>query len=224
MSTATKGPAAPAAGHERKRSKTVKRGIMGGVIVMLLGGVVLGTEVVDNDAPVLLSAQAFNAETFGDENFANVQEGIVDRAVEATTLASAITTDLDAAIEEYAVASSGGPVFSVTFTGVVGEGQSGIYPIVVEGLPEDLLVRIQTGPAINGTELRDATGEIGFGQFKNQIDYQDAGAALNEQLKESVLAGIDTVNLQGKTVTVTGAFTLVNPEAWLVTPVKMEVE
>ncbi len=29
----------------------------------------------------------------------------------------------------------------------------------------DLLVRVQTGPAINGTELRDATGEITFGQL-----------------------------------------------------------
>ena len=42
---------------------------------------------------------------------------------------------------------------------------------------------MQTGPAINGTDLRDAPGEIKFGQFTNQIEYQNAGAALNNAMK-----------------------------------------
>ncbi|MGT2466735.1 DUF2291 family protein [Mesorhizobium atlanticum] len=29
----------------------------------------------------------------------------------------------------------------------------------------------RSGPAINGTDLRDATGDIVFGKFKNQIEY-----------------------------------------------------
>ncbi|MDQ1130047.1 DUF2291 family protein [Microbacterium sp. SORGH_AS_0888] len=123
----------------------------------------------------------------------------------------------------YAVTSSGGPVYSVTFTGVVGTGNAGIYDVAVEGVPSTLRIRVQTGPAINGTDLRDATGDIAFGQFKNQIDYQNAAAALNDQVKSTVLASVDTAALTGKTVTVTGAFTLVNPTAWLVTPVSLEV-
>ena len=83
---------------------------------------------------------------------------------------------------------------------------------------------MQTGPAINGTDLRDATGEIKFGDFKNQIEYQNAGAAINNAMKAAVLAGIDTASLAGKTVTVTGAFTLVNPKNWLVTPVEITVQ
>ena len=39
-----------------------------------------------------------------------------------------------------------------------------------------------------------------------------------------MLAGIDTASLTGKTVTVTGAFTLVNPKNWLVTPVEIAVQ
>ena len=53
-------------------------------------------------------------------------------------------------------------------------------------------IRVQTGPAINGTDLRDATGEVKFGDFKNQIEYQNAGSAINNAMKEAVLAGIDT--------------------------------
>ena len=71
---------------------------------------------------------------------------------------------------------------------------------------------MQTGPAINGTDLRDATGEIKFGEFKNQIEYQNAGSAINNAMKKQVLAGIDTSALPGKTISVVGAFTLVNPE------------
>ncbi|QEW00956.1 DUF2291 domain-containing protein [Microbacterium caowuchunii] len=204
-------------------SPGAKRGIWIGVIVLVILGVVLGTRVVSNDDPLLQGTEEFDPATFGAENFPGVQESIAERATDAETLAAAIAEDPAAAAEEYATASSGGPVYSVTFTGTVGEGTSGIYEVEVEGLPDDVLVRVQTGPAINGTELRDATGEITFGQFTNQIDYQNAAAALNEELKKAVLANIDNAALQGKTITVTGAFTLINPSSWLVTPTEIEV-
>ncbi|MAB20523.1 MAG: hypothetical protein CMH33_06380 [Microbacterium sp.] len=191
--------------------------------VLVVVGMALGTRVVAADDPLAQGAVEFDAATFGAETFPTVQSDIVAQAVEAQELAEAIAADPEAAAAEYAVESSGGPVFSVTFTGVVGEGQSGIYEVDVEGVPDDLLIRLQTGPAINGTELRDATGEITFGQFTNQIDYQNAGSALNEEMKAAVLADIDSEALTGETITVTGAFTLINPESWLVTPVEVSV-
>lgn len=200
-----------------------RRAIGAGVIVAVLIGMALGTRVVSADDPLVAGEVVFNAESFGADNFASVQEAIVDRAIDASTLAAAIEDDAEAAAAQYAVQSSGGPVYSTTFSGVVLEGQSGIYAVQVDGLPDDLLIRVQTGPAINGTELRDATGEFEFGQFTNQIAYQNAAAALNDQLKLQVLSDIDTENLTGATITVTGAFTLVNPAAWLVTPVEVSV-
>ena len=92
------------------------------------------------------------------------------------------------------------------------------------GLPDGVGVRLQTGPAINGTDLRDATGLIQFGQFTNQIEYQNAGSALNNEMKKDALAGVDTASLGGKTIKVVGVFRLVNPKNWLVTPVRLEVE
>ncbi|GAB3604530.1 DUF2291 family protein [Microbacterium aureliae] len=208
----------------RLSSPAVKRGILIAVGVLVLLFLVLGTKVVSNDDPLAQGEIEFDPATFGAETFPTVRDAVTGKAVEATVLAEAIAVDPEAAAEEYAVQSSGGPVYSVTFSGVVGEGQSGIYPVAVEGLPEDLLIRVQTGPAINGTDLRDATGDIQFGQFRNQIEYQNAAAALNEEVKTQVLADIDTGSLQGQTVEVTGAFTLVNPAAWLVTPVELAVQ
>ena len=209
--------------QRKKLSAGARRGLWIGVVVVVLAGVVLGTRVVSDDDPLVQQTAEFDAATFGGEHFPEVQDAVADRAVDATVVAEASAADPAAAAEEYAVPSSGGPVYAVTFTGVVGEGQSGIYPVAVEGMPADVLVRVQTGPAINGTDLRDATGEITFGQFTNQIDYQDAAAALNEELKREVLAGIDTAALAGRTVTVTGVFTSINPASWLVTPTRIDV-
>ncbi|WP_150307722.1 DUF2291 family protein [Planctomonas psychrotolerans] len=205
--------------------KVPRRTIITGVIVLaLLVAMALSTKVVGADSDLGAGPEAFSAEAWGEENFPVIQEAIADRAVEAPTLAEAIAADPAAAGEEYGVMGGTGPVFSVTFTGTVGAGQAGIYPVTVEGVPEDVLIRVQTGPAINGTDLRDATGTVGFGQFTNQIEFQDAASALNEQLKTSVLESVDTTALEGKTIDVTGAFQLINPQGWLVTPSELEVQ
>ena len=215
------GVAAPA--RRKGLGKGAKRRILAAVIVAAIAFVAIGTRVVPYGAELPGAEEGFNAETYGAENFPAVQEAVVERAADAETLAAAIADDQEAAVGEYAVESSGGPVFSVTVTGTFGEASSGIYDLQVEGLGDDLTVRVQTGPAINGTELRDASGEITFGEFTNQIDYQNAAAALNNEMKVAVLEGIDTENLEGKTATITGAFTLINPQAWLLTPVELEV-
>src|SRR5690606_25837565 len=115
--------------------------------------------------------------------FPKVQADVEARAVDAPTLAAAIAADKDGAAKQYGVAAGVGPVMAVKFTGVVGEGKSGIYNVAVPDIGEVPRIRVQTGPAINGTDLRDATGKITFGQFKNQIEYQNAGSALNNEMK-----------------------------------------
>ncbi|CAG0909665.1 unnamed protein product, partial [Cyprideis torosa] len=62
-------------------------------------------------------------------------------------------------------------------------------------MPEDIRIRVQTGPAINGTDLRDIPGDIDFSNFKNQIEYQDAGSALNRAMSTAILQDIDRDSL-----------------------------
>ncbi|WP_156357279.1 DUF2291 domain-containing protein [Frigoribacterium sp. Leaf263] len=205
----------------RKRNRTIATVAVLAVLLVAMG---LSTKVVGADSDLGAGPEAFSAEAWGAENFPTIQEGIAERAVPADELATAILADPTAAGAEYGVDAGTGPEISTTFTGTVGAGEAGIYPVTVEGVPSDILIRIQTGPAINGTDLRDATGTVEFGQFTNQIDYQDAASALNEQLKSTVLDGIDTTALEGRTVEVTGAFQLINPAGWLVTPSDLVVQ
>ena len=110
------------------------------------------------------------------------------------------------------------------FTGIVTDRKANYNAIQIDGLPSDVTVRVQTGPALNGTDLRDATGTIAFGQFTNQIEYQNAGSAINNEVKKNLLSAIDPDKLAGKSLSVVGVFQLINPKSWLVTPVKLEVK
>lgn len=182
--------------------------------------VVAGTKVVPDGQETASGPAAFDKATYGSKTFPTIQKGIADKAIPAPDLATSLEKDPEAA-KKQGVESAGNTVYATTFTGKVHDCASGICAVDVKGMPKDVSVRMQVGPAINGTDLRDATGTLGFGQFTNQIEYQDAGAALNEEMKKKVLdpAG----DLDGKTVTVTGAFTAINPKGWLVTPSDLEV-
>ena len=183
----------------------------------------LDTKVVRIGSEEDVRAQVFSPEAFGKKEFPKIQELIEKAAVDAKQLAEAIAADKAAAGEKYGKPGSVGPIFPVKFSGVVGEGSSGVFKVKVTDLPEGIGVRVQTGPAINGTEVRDATGTISFGAFTNQIEYQDAGAALNDQIKAQVLATLDREKLPGKTIEVVGVFQLINPANWMVTPVQLKV-
>lgn len=195
-----------------------------GAATLLLAAMALDTKVVVLGSEEDLREQAFSPERYGVETFPSVRSSIRDRAVPAAELAEAVLADRTAAAETYGVGSGTGAVIPVRLAGTMGEAKSGIYTVEVPDMPDEITVRVQTGPAINGTELRDATGDIEFGQFKNQIEFQNAGAALNDAMKAEVLGDIDTAALSGREVEITGAFRLINPKNWLITPVEMAVK
>ncbi len=192
--------------------------------ILVLAAIALDTKVVRIGSEEDVREQSFSPEAFAKRTFPEIQSFVLENAVPAREVLEAIEQDKKAAAERYGVAAGVGPVIPVSFRGVVGNGKSGIYSIFVEGWPEGYQLRVQTGPAINGTDLRDATGSIKFGQFTNQIEYQDAGAALNRAMKSAVLDTIDTSGLSGKSVRVVGVFKLINPKNWLVTPVRLELK
>ncbi len=194
------------------------------VALLVLVAAALDTKVVRIGSAQDLRANVFSADVYGKKAFPPIRAEIEKTAVDAKALAAAIAGDKAAAGEKYGKPGSVGPIFPVKFSGVVGEGRAGIFTVAVDGLPEGLNVRVQTGPAINGTEVRDATGTISFGQFTNQIEYQDAGSALNNEIKSAVLAALDRDKLTGKKVEVVGVFQLINPASWLVTPVRLHVQ
>jgi len=209
---------------KKKLTPAARRAIVAAIVLVVLIGMGFGTKVVKIGADAAGESGAFSPEQFGQSEFPKIQSAVEKRAVDAATLTAAVAKDQAAAVKTYGVAASIAPEMSVKFTGTVGEGQSGIYKVAVDGVPSTVTIRVQTGPAINGTDLRDATGTITFGQFVNQIEYQNAGAALNNTMKKSVLSKVDTSKLTGKKISVVGVFELINPNNWLVTPVTLSVQ
>jgi len=214
---------------EKRRGKLrLRRIIVAAAILVLLVAMALATRVEKIGSAAAVVPNVFSPAAFGAAEFPKVKAAIEGRAVSAVTLAEAVAKDKDAAGKKYGleasksgVEASTGPVICVKVTGLVGKGDSGVYDVAIEGVPSSLHVRVQTGPAIYGTDLRDATGLIQFGQFVNQIDYQNAGSALNKEMKKQILSKVDTANLTGKTVTLVGAFKLTDPDNWLITPVAL---
>jgi predicted lipoprotein len=201
----------------------------GRLIIGLLAAAVVVAMAIDTTAVRIGSEQdarqqGFSADAFGEEHFPRIQIFVDGKAVDAATLGPAVLGDKDAAIKQYGTPSSTGAIMPVKLTGVVGEGKAGVYDLKVDGVPADIRVRVQTGPAINGTELRDVPGDIAFGDFKNQIEYQNAGSGINRAMKKAVLDPIDTADIGGKTIEVVGAFRLINPKNWLITPVRVTVQ
>ena len=214
------------AAPRRRANPRLRAAILSAGVVVLVAAMAVDTKVVKIGSPADSQPNAFSPGEFGKSEFPKVQSAVGGRAVDAATLLAAIAKDKGAAVKQYGVPTPAGigVEVSVKFTGVAGTAQSGVYPIQIDGAPSALHVRVQTGPAINGTDLRDATGTIAFGQFVNQIDYQNAGSALNKEMKQEVLSKVDTTALSGKTISVVGVFTLINPNNWLVTPVKLDVQ
>lgn len=196
-------------------------------IVVVLVAMALSTKVVPKGSTLGQGPAAFNAAAYGRKQFPIQQKYVEAHAVDAPTLAAALEKDPTAAAKQYGTPLNDGASteVSVRFTGVVGSiPAAGYAPVKVSGLPAGFQVNVQLGPAITGTDLRDASGDkIQLGQFENQIQYQNAGTAINDQLKK-LLEKAGAQNSSGKTVVVTGVFSLVNPKLWNVTPATFEVQ
>jgi len=197
--------------------------LCGLVTVAVVTAMAVDTKVVKIGSGQDVQEQRFSAETYGEKTFPGIKNYVESHAVDAIELANALKANQQEAVQKYATDTTL-PVLPVRFSGTVGEGKSGIFTLNIEGLPEGQRVRLQTGPVLTGTELRDVTGKIQFGDFTNQIEYQNAGAAINQELKASLLGKLDRVTLADKNVEGVGVFRLLTPNNWLVTPVSLEVK
>lgn len=160
------------------------------VAIVVLAAIGYDTKVVRLGGALDESKQVFSPDAFGQKMFPKIQELVTKRAAEVTVLGPAVLSDKAAAAKQYGVETPTGAIVPVHLVGVLGEGRSGVYDVKVDGAPPEIYIRVQTGPAINGTDLRDVDADIKFGQFKNQIEYQDAGSGINRAMKKAVLGSI----------------------------------
>jgi predicted lipoprotein len=85
--------------------------------------------------------------------------------------------------------------------------------------------RVQIGPVMRGTALRDCLDFVSFNQFTNQIDFAQFGKAFNLHVDKTVTSKLPRAQLAGKTVQVLGAYPVVGgSELPLITPAKIELK
>ena len=194
-----------------------------GLVLVVLAAMAIDTTYKKPGETTATGRAAFDPASYGKETFPKAVSALEDEAVPLPELHAALRKDADAAGEQYGKRQGSSPYsFSTSGEGVAGKAEGGLMPVRVKGVPKDTTVSLQIGPAINGTAIRDGVGFIEFGQFTNQVEYAAAATALNQQVKQQVLAGIDPAALEGKRVSFVGAFSTVTPDVVTITPVKLE--
>jgi predicted lipoprotein len=214
--------AAPGARAPARRSISPR--VIGiALVVVVVAAMALDTTYKKAGETTATGREAFDPARYGQETYPKAVAAIEEAAVPLRELVAAIREDPDAAGEQYGKRQGTSPyTFSTTAEGVAGKAEGGLMPVRVKGVPEGSTVSLQIGPAINGTAVRDAAGFIEFGQFTNQVEYAAAATALNEQVKQQVLAGVDRDALDGQRVSFTGAFSSLTPDVITITPIKLE--
>jgi predicted lipoprotein len=152
------------------------------------------------------------------------------RAGELKDVVAAVAAGADQAGEKYGnpkKQASSPWTYAVKFTGkvVAADTQSRAATLDVDadgdGKPD---AKVQIGPALRGTALRDTLDFVNFNEFKNQIEWAQFGKAFNEKANTAFLSAIPRDGITGKTVTVVGAFPLPSgSDLPLVTPSELTV-
>jgi predicted lipoprotein len=174
------------------------------------------------------SGAPFTAQTYADEVWVSDVPAAADAAVPVADLFGKLATDPEAAQEAFGHNQGSGSPWSFM---VAGEGTiervdttgASILLVLDQDYAPDAQVALQIGPAFIGTAIRDSLGTINFSEFVNQIDFADVATFLNDHVRNEVVAELDPATLEGATVTFVGAFSLVDPENIVITPVRLEV-
>lgn len=195
-----------------------------GLVVLVAAA--LSTKVVTiQDAEAAESVGRFDPVEYADARFdSEIVPQIEEDAVDLATLQQDLAAGADEGDFGNTPGAGSSYSFPVEFTGTAGAPNGSILPVVVEGVPGEVTVQVQIGPAINGTALRDVTGTVSFNEFTNQLEFQEVATEFNNRVRSDVLTGVDPTQLEGSTIRVVGAFTRVNPALVSVVPIVFEVE
>ena len=150
------------------------------------------------------------------------------QAVDLEEVLAAIEADPASAGETWGRREGSGPYHVIVagsgrVTGVDTSSRTGVAEVDVEVPGGTAAIRLQIGPVLRGTAIRDALPSVSFDRFVNQIQYADVANELNARVEREVLGDLKREALPGKTVRFVGITTL-GEAALTVTPVRLEVE
>jgi predicted lipoprotein len=206
---------------KRKLTPGLAIGI-GALAVFVVLAVLFGFTAVSTEEQASLNVQ-FDPVTFVAESWDEVQTVITDEAVPLADVLNRFTPDANGkattesltpvAQELGRITTGNAHVYRVTASGTVTdvdtETSKGTLGLSVDGYEGPITVRVYIGSRIPSDEssIRDATGFIEFGDFREQTEYGKVAAEINKKVLEN-LETVDVPALVGQPIAVTGAFTL----------------
>lgn len=208
----------------RQASRTTRRLLGAAALVALLAAAAWDTKFLSPERAAEVTPATFSAEDYAAEAFPQVREGIKEMAVDLSVLAPAVSEDPAAAAAQYGQdLGSGSFVFPVRATGAATDVDGDFLVLDVPGVPDGVTVRVALGVALSGTPVRDATGNIRFGDFTGQTDFQSVANQFKLLMQRDVLAGVDPPSLLDQHVTVHGAWSTGGPpDSFIIQPVEIE--
>lgn len=84
-------------------------------------------------------------------------------------------------------------------------------------------LKIQLGPVIKGTAVRDSLEFIKYDDFKNQMVFAELSNAFHKKITDTLLSKFDATLAKGKEINFIGVFTFTSSSEILLTPIKMEL-
>ncbi|MGY5801072.1 DUF2291 family protein [Rhizobium sp. LEGMi12c] len=191
----------------------------GALVALVLAAALPGCKIIKTPTPEEKAAEAaksaFDPATKVDAIWqSQVLPAIDKRAGDIKTVLQAIAANPDEAGAKYGnprKQASSPWTYAVKLNGKIvaadTASRAGTLDVDVDG-DGKADAKVQIGPAIRGTAIRDALDFLDFNEFRNQIEWAQFGKAFNEKANSSFLAALPRDGLIGKTVTVTGAFPL----------------
>jgi predicted lipoprotein len=152
-----------------------------------------------------------------------------DDAVDLKVLLAELEMNLEMTSNRYGHREGNRPYnFLVTGRGQVlavdTSSRAGLFHVDLEPYDGQADAQLQIGPVIRGTALRDALPFIQFNQFTNQLEYAKVSRALHNRVLEWVGGDLEFATWTGKPITFSGAFTLNNQGAVVITPINVQIE
>ena len=204
-----------------KISRTLATAI-GVVAAFVVVSLLFGFTVVSTEEEAALNVE-FDPAAYVDGVWDDIQLTITDGAVPLADVLNRITPDADGkaatesltpVAEELGLITTGeAHVYRVNATGTVTdvdtETSKGSIGLAVDGYDGPIKVRIYVGTRIPSDEssVRDATGFIKFGDFREQTEYGKVASEINKKVIEN-LETLDTEGLEGQQISMTGAMTM----------------
>ena len=215
--------------RESKRSPWIRRGIIAAAIMGLIVAMAASTTVTTAEEGAKVASglnpdKSFDAADFAATLFPQIVAELPGKAVDLAVLAPEVAVNEAAAGEKYGQdLGAGSYAVPVKVAATVLTVDEKFMTLTVDGMSEADTVVVPLGAALNGGPVRDALGNVRFGDVPDQIAFQSVAQELKALMKTQVLDTADPASLTGKDITVYGAWKNGGPEnTYIIQPVKIE--